>query len=333
MTFQTGAATDMVDLLSKLSTFATSTHGGWTQGYLNTTNGWFELSKGSLSVSFKWVPSSPQHLSVHQATAFVNTSTAPGKHTGDSNIGFNTTDTGYSNSNLTSERCVHELGDGPFPNYWFFADDVDNDYIHVVVESESTVFRHFGFGTLNKVGDNWTGGEYAYGHYKVQNTSTNLAFNGTSNTFLLDDTSINDIGGTVRVSGIPNQAAGSKYGVCYASTGTLSSSDQDGDPHSQIVGGARGALFKDFRTLSAGTGALHVPLIPIHVVLNDRTNKHLYLLGTQPDVFGMNIENFTPGAEFSIGSDTYIAFPAAQKTESATVNRTYHGGFAYRKVS
>jgi len=335
MTYQTGSATDLVDLLSKLSTFATTTHGGWSQGYLNVANGWLELSKGNLSVSFKWNPSTKGSLSVHHATAFVSTGTAPGKHTGDSNIGYNTTDTGHSDANLISERCVNAIGDGPFVSYHFFADDTTNDYIHVVVEAEPTIFRHFGFGTLDKVGDNWTGGEYVYGHNKVQTTNSSATtFSSTANAFLIDDCGVNDLGATVRATGLPNQAAGSKFVLMYSASSAASSSDQDGDPHSSGMGTARGGMMGyAFNAMAAGTGSLHVPLIPIHAFYKDYTNKHVYLMGTQPDVFLCNVENLTAGTEFTIGSDTYIAFPAAQKTDQVTLNRTYFGGYAYKKVS
>lgn len=334
MTFQTGSATDLVDLLDKLSIFATTTHGGWTQGYLNTTNGWFELHKGNLSVSFKWYPSDPTTLSIHHATGFAGTSTAPGKHTNDSNVGYDAVDIFTSVSHGSTERGAYLLGDGPFPNYWFFADDTDNDYIHVVVESEPTIYRHFGFGTLNKIGDNWTGGEYVYGHYKVQSTNTTSAFNNASNMFLMDSPASGVRCPTIYMPNFPGQPSGSLYGLCWgARTSWPTTTDAAGNPHGLAGGGSRQGLFGLFMGMTQAAGALHVPLAPIHTWAKDVTNKHAYLLGTQPDAFMCNMSTFQPGQEFTIGSDTYIAFPAAQKTSASTVNRTHDAGYAYRKVT
>lgn len=337
MTYETGSANDLEDLLAKLSTFATTTHGGWTEGYLNTTNGWFELHKGSLSASFKYTKTgTPTALSVHQATAFVGTGTAPGKHTADSGNGYNTTDTGHTNANLETERCVRDIGNGPFPSYRFFADDVDNDYIHVAVEASTGIFRHFGFGGLDKFGDNWVGGEYAYGHYHDNATNTNQT---DPNTLTLLD-GVNTVNGessrcaTVRIaSGLANQGA-AVWGVSQALASASLGTDTAGNVRRQIHGGFRaGMSARGFGNPLGSFSSGAIPLYSISAFYRDPNNPRVYLLGTLPDVRAVNIRNFTPGQEVTIGSDVWVMLPLSRRTSAAVAGRTFNSGIAYRKVS
>jgi len=335
MTYATGTAINLEDLLSKLSTFATTTHGGWTEGYLNTTNGWFELHKGSLSVSFKYTKTgTPTVLSVHQASGFISAGTAPGAHTADSGNGYNAGATGHTNANLETERCVRDIGNGPFPSYFFFADDVDNDYIHVVVEVSTNIYRHFGFGALDKFGNNWVGGEYAYGHYQVSSTSA-------TQTDVSTQTLLDALGGssdrlrcgTVRIaSGLANQGAA----VWGASASLASASlldDTAGNVRRQIHGGFRGGpLARGFGNVAGSFASGAIPLQSIDAWYRDPSNARVYLLGFMPDVRAVNIRNFEPKQEVTIGSDTWTMFPLSIKSAAAVAGRSLNSGIAYRKV-
>ena len=334
MTYATGTATDLEDLLAKLSTFCVTTHGGWTEGYLNTTNGWFELHKGDLSVSFKYVPGgTATTLSVHHATAFVGTGTAPGAHTADSGNGYNTGTTGHSNANLETERCVRNIGNGPYPSYHFFADDTDNDYVHVVVEVATNTFRHFGFGILDKFGDNWVGGEYVYGHY--QDSATNAVPTDVNTVTLLDGLVGSDSirAATIRIaSGLPNQSP-AVWGVSASvATGSIAN-DTAGNARRQSHGGFRcGMVARGFGNLTGNASAGMVPLLSIDAFYRDPSNPRVYYLGNMPDVRAVNIRNFDPKQEITIGSDTWIMFPLSIKTVEAVAGRTANSGIAYRKV-
>jgi len=336
MTYENGTAIDLEDLLAKLDTFATTTHGGWS-GYTtnpNTTNGWFELHKGSLSASFKYPTSSPLHLSVHQATAFVNDSTAPGKHTNDSGNGYNTTDTGHTNANLLGERCVQDIGDGPFPSYHFFADDTTVDYIHVATLTAGGFYRHFGFGNLEKFGDNWTGGEYAYGH--LQDTGTNVNALDTDSHTLLDavcSTGEKQHCATLHIgqsSGLLNCGT-ARWGA--VANDSSPNTDTAGLPRRQIHGGYRGGMAaRGFGNPIGNLSSGLIPLVPIPVFYRDPSNPRVQYLGRMPDVRFLNIKNFEPEQEITIGSDVWVVFPHSLKTQSLIVNHSQNLGIAYRKV-
>lgn len=332
MTYATGTATDLEDLLAKISTFAVTTHGGWTQGYLNTTNGWFELHKGDLSVSFKWTKSgAPTTLSVHQATAFVGTGTAPGAHTNDSGNGFNTTGTGHSNANLATERCVSEIGNGPFPSYHFFGID---DSIHIVVEVSTGMYRHFGWGTLDKFGDNWVGGEYAYGHFNDPNTNANAVDVNTQTLLDALGTSADRLRcATVRIaSGLANQGA-AVWGVSCAAASANLLNDTAGNVRRQIHGGFRGGMgARGFADTIGSFSSGAIALYSIEAFYRDPNNNRVYLLGHMPGIRACNIKNIEPAQEILIGSDTWKFFPLSSKTNAAVLGRSLNSGIAYLKA-
>lgn len=342
MTFQTGSANDLADLLSKLSTFADTTHGGWTAGYSpnpQTTDGWFELHKGNLSVSAKYplgAQGPAEHMSLHQASGFINSSTAPGAHTADSGNGYNSGTTGHTNANLLVERCVRDIGDGLMPTYHFFADDTaTHDYIHVAVQATSGMYRHFGFGNLVKFGDNWTGGEYVYGQY--MDTDTNAHTSDVDHVFLLDGlgaTAARVRGATLRIaSGLPNQGA-AVWGVSAPLASASMLTDTAGNIRQQIHGGTRAGM--EARGFGNPIGNGSSGLVPMHTIsafYRDPNNPRVYLLGHMPDVRILNIRNFTPGEEVTIGSDTWVVFPMSIRTTALVSNRSQYMGVAYKKVA
>lgn len=339
MTYQTGTATDLADLLSKLDTFATTTHGGWTQGYTpnpDTTNGWFELHKSGISVGAKYAVGAQapvEHMSLHQATAYLNSSTAPGKHTGDSNNGYNTSDTGHTNAQILTERCVNALGVGPFPSYYFFAETAGLvDHIYVVVEVSTGVFRHFGFGKLVKFGDNWTGGEFVFGHYQDQSVSATAV--DTNTTTLLDGLLIDEYrAATVRIGGLLNIGA-AVWGVVSADASATLGTDQAGNPRRQVHGGFRvGMEARGFGDPVGNSSSGVIPLYQIPAYYRDPNNTRVQRLGYLPNVGALNIRNFAAAQEITIGVDTWVIFPLSLKTTASVANRSQYSGIAYRKVT
>tara|TARA_R110000851_G_scaffold120002_1_gene248074 strand:- start:15571 stop:16602 length:1032 start_codon:yes stop_codon:yes gene_type:complete len=342
MTFETGTAVDFEDLLAKLDTFADTTHGGWVGGYTpnpDTTNRWFELSKGSLSMSMRY-PSgitALDNVSLHQATAFLSTGTAPGAHTNDSGSGYNT-GVGGTSANFDDERCVSQIGNGPYPSYSFFADDTSPaDYIHCVIEVSTGMFRHFGFGTLGrgKFGD-WSGGEYVYGQHQQSGTTLNQLDN--RNVMLPDGiaTAANDARrcGTIHLqgAGLSNQG-GLRWGVMCAALQTTLDNDTAGAERRVVLGTARAGLeVHGLGNMIGNSSSGVVALCPVALYYHDPTLSRVQYLGHLDDVRTCNTRNFSPGEEIVIGVDTWVIFPASIKTVAGVNYRSEYFGVAYRKV-
>lgn len=318
MAFETNTAASMSSLITALHTFATAN--GWTQNELNTGTGRSALSRNNVFVSFRWDTSAPNHLGIYQALGFT-VSNDPGTHPNDSGNGA----VSGTDSVLDDERHVNALGNGPF-TYWFFEQDV---YLHVVVEKSADVFRHFGFGTLEKTGD-WTGGEYAYGH--MPQTAGGAI--GTDGTLLLDGlfsdlTSSNEArAATLHVEGLPNQVASGKWGQVWGAD-TGSQNDTAGIAKVNIQGGFRGGpTASRFGRYSAGSGSGGIPMYPIETYYQDVANLRAYYLGRMPDVRGANIRFFSPRQVVNIGGSDWYFFPSQQKgIGTGTVNQ----GIAYRR--
>ncbi len=344
MTYQTGTAANFQVLIGLLGDFGTTVHGGWAEGYSpspNITDGWFELSKGTLSFSLKFAvgANAPvKDVSIHHATAFAGVLFAPGAHTDDSGIGFNAGSTGHTNAQLAAARGVTDIGRGPY-TFYFFADDTSpNDYIHCVIETADDGYRHFGFGNLvagdaQNFGSNWVGGEYVYGH--LQGSGTAATAVDVAHTTLLDGIGdATNFGHSATISiraGLANQGT-STWAVVTAHTSP--GNDTGGKPRQRVHGGFRAGM--DARGFANMIGSITTGWIPSYSIAayyKDPSNARVYLLGYMPDVRALNIGEFSAAQEVSIGSDTWIMFPMANKTNAAVDFRTLNSGIMYRKVT
>lgn len=337
MAFELGNALDLEDLLAKLDTFATGLAAPWSTIYASnpqTTDGWFELNKGNLSFSAKFpvgAQGPPQHMSVHHATGSTSSAAAPGAHTADSGNGYTGGTTGHTNANLLTERCVSQIGNGPFPSYRFFS-DVSPDYIHVVVETVTGTFRHFGFGGLERFGDNWVGSEYVYGSY-IQQTTTTTPTAPQHDTLLDGLATVDARSATIRIaSGLLNQSP-AVWGVSSAQASASLDNDTAGNVRRQIHGSFRAGMEpRGFGNMIGNTSSGVIAMYSIAAYYRDPSNPRVQLLGHMPDVRACNIKNLVAGDEITVGTDTWIAFPMSIKSSAAVLGRTRNSGIAYRKV-
>lgn len=323
MAYETGSALDMDDLLDKLDTFLVAN--GYTQDHFDLGAGKVAWHRNSLYVSGRFVVATPQALSLHQALGFVGTGTDPGSHTNDSGNGYNGGT--YNNANLASERHVL-LNDGPFPSYYFFEDDF---YTHVVVETSTDVFRHFGFGELDKRGT-WVGGEYCYGQRQVNSSP----ISGTNCT-LLDGLFSETAGAeefqaaTLHCEGLAGQAAAGRWAQVWGNT-SGEPNDTAGNAKVRVRGGFKsGPIARHFGVFNADVATGLIPQYPIGLFHRNSTDTQL--LGFMPDVRGLNMKFFAPKQEVTISSDTWIIFPMSQKTTAAVTDRSYNSGISYKKVT
>jgi hypothetical protein len=142
---------------------------------------------------------------------------------------------------------------------------------------------------------------------------------------------------TIHAEGLPMQGVNEKWLIHHGGTTVLDSGDRldsAGEIKRVCFGGFRGGpigyVFGDFISDIATS---HVPMYPFAIFVRDFTNNYVYYLGDIPDQRGVNIKNFSPGQEVTIGSDTWIIFPQVSRTEDNIVGRTYYSGIAYKKVT
>lgn len=306
---------------------------------------------GEVEVAFQWDTTSVGSLGIYQYHTGLGAGnynsgggTAPFDQDGDSGNGF----AGTAQASLVTQRSV-DLGDAMI-QYWAFAGDVDvnESYVHVVVEATANIYRHFGWGVIEKYND-FTGGEYAYGHRHF-NSSSNVAVQDRSTT-LLDGRSRTGAGfagelwnATIRLEGLPASPASGLWAVHMNSqTGGNSGNnwllgqDRQGTPIDRIqcVGGWRSDAFA--RTLGQFRGAVtqgNISTYPIVTVNQDRNDSDAYnILGSMRDVRGINMRNFQAQDTVVIGSDTWHIFPTTTRGDVAPdlVNTTGWQGIMYKQ--
>lgn len=239
----------------------------------------------------------------------------------------------------------------PFESYHFFESDW---YAHAVVEYSAGFFRHFGMGSLNKVGK-YEGGEYYYGTYWGQATfqiddpeagAHSMAFCGQNS---------QGQGRTARLYAgqLDGQAIPSHQGRqspetkwwCFSGTTDNGSGVAGASPDNdgRDVGGLTGTWMRKnthwpFHAIGVVPFNGYRPMIPIFVGTNSppSTPDDCYPLGTVPDMRIISMEgNLLPGDEFTVGADTWMAFPYVHKRNEFVSDDTEQSGLrgiAYKKV-
>ena len=326
MVYDAGISADIADLFSDLATFATGSP-GWTDDGLTGGNR-LGLHKNNVYVQFRWDGSTPANVGIYQSLGIVAVGTDPGLQTDDSGNGA----VSGTNATLATERHVPLVNSSM--NRWFFEDD---NYIHIVAETSSGEYRHFGFGELLETGDaDYTGGEYIYGWlYDLAGAGgSGSSALRLDSSHLLDGrasgTGLNVRVATIHIEGLPGQAGVTKWGVVWGSNSTQGN-DTAGNPRSFVQGGFRAGPYARalgrFSSDPSEKGLLH--FYPIRCFYREGSNVRD--LGTMPAVAGCNIEFFEGGQEVSVdgGSETWVVFPS--KVKQAVGSR--HQGIAYQKVT
>lgn len=328
MAFQTGTSSSIENLLTQLSTFAQAN--GWTQQYYNAgNNGTLGLSKNSIHVAFRWEETAVNGTMIlYQSLASdPSPTTQPWTATGDTGIGYD----GGTVTSYPLERCVNQFG-GPHTGYYFFENDANPAYIHVVVEIEAGRYRHFGIGEIDKIGD-WVGGEYCYGHYWEQSTSYIDQPAGFEHGIGLDcGFASSGHYCSMRVEGMPEYAAGTKWGLFRR---VNFGNDPDGDQYVSLDGGWRGGpLLAGMNNFDISESSAYKPLVPIPVFMwKDSNPDILRLLGYQADVRMCNIGTVEPGQIINISGDNWYFFPwTIKKYEQNDTEESWNAGVAYRRV-
>lgn len=232
----------------------------------------------------------------------------------------------------------------PFDRYWFFAGDY---YAHGVVEWSTGFFRHFGMGQLIKAGK-YIGGEYYMGQFRNQGIFHIDSPSSTSNNDPWDGRCLSSqpsmIVHAYNVDGSPLHPAWSSspltiwhavYYQAVASRGT----DKDGVTRGALyMDGSRSALRVNIMEMGFASWSGFRPMWPINVYSQysgDTPDTHRPI-GSVPNVRAISMQgDLNGGDEFTVGADTWIAFPNARKTQTLLFDDVETSGLfgvAYKKV-
>lgn len=357
MAFDNQVVSSVPDMIGKLNTLLVAN--GWTKDEpAGSLVDRYAVSKTGadfdIYISMRWNSGSPNNLGLYQALGWLS-STDPGNHTDDSGQGQITS----VDATLANGRHVR-IGPSPV-QYWAFVGD---HYCHVVVQETASRFVHFGFGQLDKFGDNWTGGEYCYGQYDVTRSINGSSARGDFLSFLLDgraswhnnalsgaitEIALKNSLATIHIEGLSGQTSGSKWGVVAGArhpfTGGVEA-DRGANVRHRVFGGYRdGTSATPFgRYIGRATDGV-VPLYQIPIFYSSTTDGNggsltdsqgnfssagvVQYLGSMKDIRGCAVPFFTPGQELSIGGDVWVVFPMEEKSAYKGSN----SGIAYKKVS
>jgi hypothetical protein len=329
MAYETGTATTQQDLLDKLQTFAAAN--GWTVDEWNTSGKELSMHRSTVYVHFQWDSTATTGgIGIYQSLGWIAAGTNPWQHTDDSGTGLASLTGPY-----TSQRRVDRIGDGPFTKYFFFEDDT---YIHVVLEYAPGLYRHFGMGILEKVGT-WTGGEYAYGHIWYNSFGVQDYPQDSRHSFSFDarNTNASTDNATLHVEGLPGEpSASTKWGVMWQ--GTSPGNDRAAVARVNLFGGLRdGPLTNALSWMPANPNNGYIPLVPIPIYYRrdaGSSPEKWYLLGFAKATRLINIRNYNPGDEITVGSDTWTVFPwVRKKWDQDDTDETGNMGIAYQKIT
>jgi len=308
--------------MAKLNTFLTGTP-GWTADLAPGGSNRAIWSKAGVSAKI-FVSWDTNNLGL----GIIQDIASPVDQVGTAQVGYE-----FTSNTITTNRYVNIMT-GPYQAYHFFEDD---NYIHIVVEISTGLFRHFGWGQLIKLGS-WTGGMYSYGHFWNQAASViddptalqHLVHFGGSNT-----TDARGAAG-MHASGLPGQSVGSKY---LRNTTSTITTDVDSDPiDNMFPSGWQDGQNVHFMACQQSQLNGFAPLIPIPVYQWDfsATPDNGRLLGYLPDARDINLLGLNPAQEVVVGSDTWVVFPVTRKGNqglSFDQEQSYNFGLAYKKVT
>jgi hypothetical protein len=317
MAYQTGTATSPNDLLDKLRIFAIAQ--GWTADRWVTAGSGRELNLHKDSAYFGL-------RSYENETVTINGNAALGRY----GIAINGADsysgglawdrqTGYPKSPATSATDQRHgymplvTSFGPFPAYHLFAPDSKTIYLELEVTTGT--YQRLGFGSLDLFNAAAAGGgRFFYatgGNSAVTNsvgTSTWLG-SGYESAWSMEEAPFRSAS-----SGNQGGTGSGSYLRCaidafdnWAQAASQDASSLTG--RSCGGGGTHDRLLRD-QSLNPLNG---VGITFPHVVWLCRNDQYAHPVGIVPGMRYMDMTNYLPGDEFTLGSDTWKVFPWWQK--------------------
>ena len=353
MSFETGTATGVGDLYVKWFNFLQAN--GWTADV-----DWASASQSpSWGIIQRKVNQSPtDETTVHLQCAFCiaadgaggvkQTSMIPMRDyiSGDPEdaVDVATSASSYTNS---GQHVEGNFPSEPFENYWFFESDF---YAYAVVEYATGFFRHFGMGSINKIGK-WIGGDFYYNGMWDQNVSDiDNPLDGNHSVMMDSMQSSNASGPVMYGIQMDGQSFPDLIGRQSPQSiwhGVAAFGDAGFGLGTDAAGRDRGGLYAQGPRIGFSYPFNWIGRVPFngYRMMNPMmvytwytgSNPDNYIpLGGIPDVRSISMmDDLLPGDEFTVGSDTWIVFPVVRRKPLQVLDNTEQSlsfGVAYKKV-
>ena len=333
MAYETGTSSSVVDLLDKFRLFAIAQ--GWTANRWATVGSGRELciQKGAAYFNFRaW----------NNETMLVNGSSQGSKY----GITLNGSD-GYSGAAAWDRQPGYPVlgstsgGDqahvlfplvittGPFPAYHFFAPD--SKTLFAEVEISTGIFLRFGCGSLDLFNPAAPGGGrfcYSTGGAHVTKSTATSSWLGTDADNANYAMELVPFRGADYASNNSSYSFGSMVRAAFGSFDNWAGSGRTvttaGLQMACQGGGVHDKVLRDYSPNPLnGIGLLLPNIVSLNI-----GDEYLSPIGVIPGMRFMDMTNYLPGDEFTIGSDTWKVFPWYAKGGIG-----YNRGIAYLKVA
>ncbi|MAO60883.1 MAG: hypothetical protein CL549_16130 [Alcanivorax sp.] len=316
MAYETGVATDVIDLLAKIRSLADDL--GWTIDRHDPA----ELALHHADAGYFTLRATPEEDDI-QTNWDPGPSISIWGHTGFDAGAAHNAQPGSSGGEYGRTNALR----GPFAAYHLFG---TTQYIHCVIEIVPGEFGHFHVGRLDKTGA-YTGGEYVTGtrwDYYLAGTSYHNDASSNQHAVPFDGVSYYGPGqGAVRLDadGYTGEWGAFKY---------IGSDSQAWGPLRLLDNHSR-SPYSHYWVSTPNTVNALSPLAPILVAFLLRDTK-TFLAGAPADLRIVNMRNLTPGETITIGTDEWLCFPIKKRglERYGPEHEVNSGifGFAYRKV-
>lgn len=291
--YETGVASDPIDLLEKLETFASA-------------NGWTSDAPLTAESRVLWNNTGGQvYASVLASATTWQTRGALGVDTGQA---WNT------QPGISSIAHTVTWGAGPFIAYHFFiGSEAGRNHIHVVVEIAAGRFRHWTCGELVPAGV-ITGGTY-FDSIHVSTTSADKNESGnTRHRYICD----------ARCAG----ANGGHIWIDYdGKVDNWQPVEYKGETNANYCLGSfrTGGILDALINIGSTKWAERLALQPLEYFAN-RASGLRSRIGRIPNMRGCNLRNNAPGDLISVGGQTWQVFPPVARYVSAPADGTESSG-------
>jgi len=299
MAYQTGSASGQDDLLDKLRLFLVAN--GWTTNMWQTDGDGYRLhvQKGTQYVNFRSTATDPS-----------GTDNTGGHIWLCGSEGYDSGEDWDAQPNASDPSLLRDVA--TVANYYVF---LDGDCCYVVVEVTVGIFRHMAFGIIEKNGlaagqsGAFVGAVYlSPGSSSIDATSHALLFDSNERGALYRNWFRLDIDGDT--------------GLWVRNTYNTSVSPR-------VIGTCRKrGMNWDLVLAQPNTFNQSTTLLPMYLMAY-RGSDLYSLIGYPPNIAQCEMNNYMPGDEIVIGSDTWVIFPWYQRASTLSA---YHA-YAFKKVT